>query len=62
MKRLGLFAGLLLVRFAALAQGAIDFTSTPVSGVTADALAAGPDGSLWSVSGAASRSSIGPVS
>lgn len=38
---------------AALAQGTIDFTSTPVAGVIADALAAGPDGSLWSVNGAA---------
>ena len=32
-----------------LAQGTIAFTSTSVSGVLADGLAAGPDGSLWSV-------------
>ena len=34
---------------AALAQGTINFTSKPITGQVADALARGPDGSLWFV-------------
>jgi streptogramin lyase len=49
MKRLLLALIPCLVTPSVLAQTTIDFTSTPVTGVLADALAAGPDGSLWSV-------------
>jgi streptogramin lyase len=49
MKRALLLIILWVSASSAIAQGTIAFTSTPVTGALADALATGPDGSLWSV-------------